>query len=247
MADLDWLIRSVAHRGLHDASKGIVENTPTAFQAALDAGYAIEVDVQEAGDGEPVVFHDPTLDRLTQATGPVINHTSMELKRIAFKDTPDRMQLLTELLEQISDRVPLIIEIKSNWRSRGPFEARIASILKTYRGHVAVMSFDQNAISAIAHHAPDVTRGLIAGPFRNPHYWGHLSAARRFVMRHLLSAFIARPHFIAYDIDGLPACAPFIWRHVLKRPLLTWPVRCEADRQRAEKLADAIIFEGFLP
>lgn len=248
MANLDWLTRrSVAHRGLHDAANGIVENTPTAIQAALDAGYAIEADVQEAGDGEPMVFHDPTLDRLTQATGPVINHTSMELKRIAFKGVPDRMQLLPELLERISGRVPLIIEIKSNWRARGPFEARIASILKKYRGHVAVMSFDHKVIAAIAHHAPDVTRGLIAGPFRNPQFWGHLSPAKRFIMRHLLSTFIARPHFIAYDIDGLPACAPYIWRRILKRPLLTWVVRCEADRQRAEKWADAMIFEGYRP
>jgi len=248
VANLDWLTRfPVAHRGLHDASKGIVENTATAVQAALDAGYAIEVDVQEAGDGEPMVFHDPTLDRLTQATGPVIDYTSMELKRIAFKGVPDRMQVLTELLEQISGRVPLIIEIKSNWRTHGPFEARIASILKKYRGQVAVMSFDHNTIAAIAHHDPGVTRGLIAGPFRNPVYWGHLSPARRFIMRHLLSTFIARPHFIAYDIDGLPACAPYIWRRILRRPLLTWVVRCEAGRQRAEKLADATIFEGFRP
>ena len=247
MAKLDWLTRSVAHRGLHDVRRGIVENTPSAIQAALDAGYAIEVDVQEAGDGEPMVFHDPTLDRLTKETGPVISHTSEELKRIAFKGIQDHMQRLGELLEQISGRVPLIIEIKSDWRTRGPFEARIAGILKPYRGQAAVMSFDPNAIAAMAHHAPLVTRGLVAGPFRNHEYWGHLSAPKRFVMRHLLSASIARAHFIAYDLDGLPACAPYIWRHVFKRSLLTWTVRSEADLQRARKWADAIIFEGFRP
>ena len=247
MADTDWLIRPIAHRGLHDTDQGIVENTPAAIQAALDAGYAIEVDVQEAGDGEPMVFHDPVLDRLTQATGLVAYHTAKELKRIAFKGVPDHMQCLGELLEHISGRVPLIIEIKSDWQTRGPFEARIASILKQYRGHAAVMSFDPNAIAAMAHHAPDVTRGLVAGPFRNPEYWGHLSAMRRFVMRHLLPAVIARPHFIAYDLDGLPACAPYIWKQVLKRPLLTWTVRSEENRKCAEKWADAMIFEGFRP
>jgi len=247
VAGTDWLIRPIAHRGLHDAGKGIVENTPTAIQAALDVGYAIEVDVQEAGDGEPMVFHDPTLERLTKATGPVINYTSMELKGITFKGVQDRMQCLGELLEQVSGRVPLIIEIKSDWQKRGPFEARIATILKPYRGHIAVMSFDPNAMAAMAHHAPDVTWGLVSCPFRNPDYWGHLSAARRFVMRYLLSAFIARPHFIAYDINDLPAFAPTIWRHILKRPLLTWTVRSDENRKRAEKWADAIIFEGFRP
>lgn len=247
MAKLDWLTRSLAHRGLHDAGKGIVENTPSAIQAALDAGYAIEVDVQEAGDGEPMVFHDPTLDRLTKATGPVINHTSDALKRVAFKDTKDKMQHLDELLEQISGRVPLIIEIKSNWRMHGRFEDRLASVLKPYRGHVAVMSFDPNAIAVFAHRAPEITRGLVAGPFRNLKYWGQLSAARRLMMRHLLPALKVRPHFIAYDLDGLPAFAPYVWRRVLNRTLLAWTVRGEEDRQRAEKWADAIIFEGFRP
>lgn len=247
MAKLDWLTRSVAHRGLHDAEKGIVENTPSAIQAALDAGYAIEVDVQEAGDGEPMVFHDHVLDRLTKANGPLNTRTSKELKSIAFKDTGDRMQVLGELLEQISGRVPLIIEIKSNWNTYGPFEARVASILNSYGRHAAVMSFDPKVIAAMAHHAPGVTRGLVAGPFRDLEYWGHLSASKRFVMRHLLSATIARAHFIAYDLDGLPACAPYIWRHVLRRPLLTWTVRSIEDRLRAEKWADGIIFERFRP
>ena len=247
MAKLDWLIRSVAHRGLHDADKGIVENTPSAIQAALDAGYAIEVDVQEAGDGEPMVFHDYVLDKLTKANGPLNTRTSKELKSIAFKGTGDRMQVLGELLEQISGRVPLIIEIKSNWNTYGPFEARVASILNSYGRHAAVMSFDPKVIAAMAHHAPGVTRGLVAGLFRDLEYWGHLSASKRFVMRHLLSANIARAHFIAYDLDGLPACAPYIWRHVLRRPLLTWTVRSIEDRLRAEKWADAIIFERFRP
>lgn len=247
MAKLDWLTRSVAHRGLHDAGKGIVENTPSAIQAALDAGYAIEVDVQEASDGEPMVFHDPTLDHLTKATGPVINNTSVALKRIAFKDTKDKMQHLDELLEQISGRVPLIIEIKSDWGNRGPFEARLASVLKPYRGHVAVMSFDPNAIAVFALHAPGVTRGLVAGSFRNLKYWGQMPAARRLMMRHLLPAFYVRPHFIAYDLDDLPAFAPYVWRRVLNRTLLAWTVRGEEDRQRAQECADAIIFEGFRP
>ncbi len=247
MAKADWLARSFAHRGLHDIANDIVENTPSAFSAALEAGYAIELDVQEAGDGEPMVFHDPVLDRLTKATGPLISRTSAELKRIAFNGTSDRMQHLGELLEQIQGRVPLIIEIKSDWRTRGPFEDRIAGILKSYPGQAAVMSFDPNAIAAFAHHAPQIKRGLVAGPFRNLDYWGHLPAAKRFAMRHLLSAFIARAHFIAYDLDGLPAFAPNIWRRAFNLPLLAWTVRSEVDRQRAEKWADAIIFEGFRP
>ena len=46
MAELYWLQRPIAHRGLHDAAKGIVENSASAVSAAMGAGYAIEVDLQ---------------------------------------------------------------------------------------------------------------------------------------------------------------------------------------------------------
>lgn len=247
MAHLDWLIRPIAHRGLHDAAKGIIENTPSATQAAIDAGYAIEVDVQEAGDGEGMVFHDSVLDRLTEGTGPVNSRPSAELKRIRFKATSDRMQSLPDLLEQISGRVPLVIEIKGDWRTHGPFERYLAELIGAYRGQAAVMSFDPYAIAALAQAAPELPRGLIAGPFRNPLFWGHLTPWKRFYMRNLLSAFIAKPHFVAYDIEALPSAAPWIWRRVLGRPLLTWTVRSDEQRRRAKRVADAMIFEGFRP
>ncbi|MEM8744571.1 MAG: glycerophosphodiester phosphodiesterase family protein, partial [Pseudomonadota bacterium] len=84
MTDLNWLIRPTAHRGLHDATKGIIENTPSAVQAAIDAGYAIEVDIQPASEGQAVVFHDATLDRLTHGAGNVVERTTAQLKRVRF-------------------------------------------------------------------------------------------------------------------------------------------------------------------
>ena len=247
MTDLDWLIWPIAHRGLHDASEGRIENTPSAVQAAIDAGYAVEVDIQPAGDGEAVVFHDAELDRLTRGSGNVSEKSTGELKRVHFKDTSDRMQTLPELLEQVSGQVPLVLEIKSDWKARGLFEKTVARDLQSYRGNVAVMSFDPNSTAAFASTAPNVPRGLVAGSFRDPHYWGHIPPMRRFSMRHLLSGFIAKPHFVAYDIEALPAAAPWVWRKIIQRPLLTWTVRTKAQRARAAKWADAMIFEGFRP
>ena len=59
----------MAHRGLHDAAAGIIENTPSAFAAAIAANYAIECDIQISADGEAMVFHDETLERLTEGSG----------------------------------------------------------------------------------------------------------------------------------------------------------------------------------
>ena len=193
------------------------------------------------------MFHDADLDRLTHGRGPVIAKSVRELQQIRFRDTSDRMQTLPELLEQVAGRVPLIIEIKSDWRARGPFEKTVARHLEGYDGHAAVMSFDPNVTTAFGNAAPGLPRGLVACAFRDPTYWSEVPAMRRFIMRHLLSAFIAKPHFVAYDIEALPAPGPRVWRQILRRPLLTWTVRTTAQRERAARLADAMIFEGFRP
>ena len=62
-----WLTaQPYAHRGLHDSAAGVIENTPSAFRAAFDAGYGIECDVQISADGEAMVHHDFILGRLTR-------------------------------------------------------------------------------------------------------------------------------------------------------------------------------------
>ena len=71
MGELYWLRRPFAHRGLHDATRGVVENSLSAVKAAMGKGYGIEVDLQCAAGGMPVIFHDDTLGRLTEETGPV--------------------------------------------------------------------------------------------------------------------------------------------------------------------------------
>ena len=65
-------------------------------------------------------------------------------------------------------------------------------------------------------------------------------------MRNLLTAAIAWPNFIAYDIEALPALAPLIAR-LFGLPLLTWTVRSPEQRERALRYADAMIFEGIRP
>lgn len=247
MAAPDWLIRPIAHRGLHGGPEGAVENTSSAFRAAMEAGYAIETDVQASADGEAMVFHDTTLERLTRARGAVTARDAAALKKLRFRDTADRMLTLPELLEQIAGRVPLVIEVKSDWAKRGPLEQRIAVCLASYDGPAAVMSFDPHSVAAFAAAAPAIPRGLVAERFKDPRAWPGLPAWRRFAMRHLLSAFIAKPHFIAYDVRALPALAPLAARRSFGWPLLTWTVRTAAERANAARWADAIIFEGFRP
>jgi len=245
--DLNWLKRPIAHRGLHDAGKGVIENTATAFAQALEAGYAIETDLRASGDGEAMVFHDATLDRLTKKTGDVAAHSARELQRISYAQNTDRIQTLAKLLEQVAGAVPLVMEIKTTWTHHGPLEQRIAALLMDYAGPAAVMSFDPLSMAAFAAAAPQIARGLVAEDFHDLKQWSHLTAGQRFSMRHLLSSTVARPQFIAYDINALPALAPQVARRLFGCPLLTWTVRTPEQKSKAERYADAIIFEGFRP
>ena len=94
----DWLTaRPVAHRGLHDIARGIVENMPAAAQAAIDGNFAIECDIQLTSDGEAMVHHDNALGRLTEGSGALLGKTAAELKTIRFKNTPERMMTLGDL------------------------------------------------------------------------------------------------------------------------------------------------------
>ncbi len=126
----DWLIaRPVAHRGLHDAAAGIIENTPSAFAAAIAANYAIECDLQISADGEAMVYHDETLDRLTEGSGRLDAMPAAELKRVPFSATADRMITLGELCDLVAGRPALFVEIKSRFDGDLRLVTRAAEVL----------------------------------------------------------------------------------------------------------------------
>ena len=155
----DWLTeRPIAHRGLHDAAGGVIENSASAVTAAMGKGYAIEVDLQCAAGHMPVVFHDATLDRLTAETGPVAVRDVETLRTISLKGSSDHILSLPDLLERVGGYVPLVLEVKSTWARDGKFEANIARTLEPYAGPVAVMSFDPYAIAAFREAAPNLAR-----------------------------------------------------------------------------------------
>ncbi len=242
---LDWLKRPIAHRGLDE--KGAIENSASAVEAAIAQNYAIEVDLQCSRDGLPVVFHDQSLNRLTAETGLVASRDAAHLCTIPLRGSQDRILSLAGLLALVGGRVPLLLEVKSTWGRDPRYEGNIAEILISYSGRVAVMSFDPNCVAAFRRLSPSLPRGLVSEQFEDRHYWSALTPLRRFAMRHLLTCAIGRPHFIAYDIKALPALAPAIARGLFGLPLLTWTVRSEAEKARAMRYADAMIFEGVVP
>src|SRR5262245_3010555 len=147
MRALSWLIaRPVAHRGLHDAAAGVIENTPSAVSAAVSAGYAIEVDLQITADGEAMVHHDAALGRLTEGDARLDTMSAADLKRVPFKGTADRMLTLADLLDLVGGRVGLILELKSRFDRDLRLARRAAEVVRSYAGPLAAMSFDPHPI-----------------------------------------------------------------------------------------------------
>lgn len=243
-----WLTaRPVAHRGLHDRARGIVENMPAAMTAAIAGNFAIELDIQLSADGEAMVHHDGELGRLTDGTGALRSLTSAELKQVPFKDTAERMMTLGDLCTLTAGRVPLVIEVKSFFDGDRRLVKRMADVLASYRGPVVGMSFDPDQVIALRELAPQLPRGIVAERHYTGEGWPEASPAQRREMTHLRHFFRTRPDFVSYRVDDLPAVAPWITRHIFGLPLLTWTVRTPEQRERTVRYAEQMTFEGFVP
>jgi|SRR5262245_8594272 len=234
--------RPIAHRGLHDETSGVIENTPSAVSAAVCAGYAVEVDLQITADHEAVVYHDAMLGRLTEGEGRLAAMQAADLKRVPFKATADRMMTLGELLDLVAGRVPIFLELKSQFDGDVRLPRRVAQALTNYEGPIAAMSFDPHPMRALRDLAPALPRGIVAERLRSGRTVGS-----RDKLAYLVNGLRGLPQFIAYNVRDLPAAGPLLARSLLGIPLLTWTVRSQADRERAARWADQMIFEGFRP
>jgi glycerophosphoryl diester phosphodiesterase len=239
MSDLAWLTaRPIAHRGYHDMNRTVFENTATAFARAVDAGFAIECDLQFAADGVPVVFHDDTLDRLTPIKGPVRDKLSGELRQLAIGGaanlTRDRIQTLPEMLQQVAGRVPLIIELKGKAGDDDGFAGAVLDALEAYEGSVALMSFDAWLLKDLKALDCPWPVGLTAEGTRPETFFAHEDALRPGL------------DFVSYNVHHLPN--PFIAGLRDKgMPVITWTVRDMAAVAVTRAHADQMTFEGFDP
>ena len=242
--ELGWLTaRPIAHRGLHDKADGIIENSHSAFTAAMTHDYAIECDLQISGDGEAIVFHDEKLDRLTAETGRVDQFSAEHLGQIALSGSADRPQTLQQLLEQVNDTVPLIIELKSHWDESERLAMRACKVLQQYRGRAALMSFDPSVMQAVAKFSPALIRGGVAGLFE-PARWPELPEDLAKDLQTGVAMGRSNPDFMSYSVRALDGSVARQFRATGK-PVICWTVRDRDTARRALRLCDQITFEGF--
>jgi glycerophosphoryl diester phosphodiesterase len=221
-----------AHRGLHGG--GVVENSRAAFRAAIARGHGIELDVQAARDGEAIVFHDATLERLTESTGAVAAHTLIELGKITLKGTDETIPQLPEILSLIMAQVPVLIEIKATGSRVAPLCLSVRRAFEGYRGDAAIMSFNPLVGAWFADNAARIVRGLVVTEENKRGAKG--------IVERWSSMAKAKPDFLAYDVRDLPSKFAAAAR-TRGLPVLTWTVRDAAAERRAFVHADEAIYE----
>lgn len=234
-----WLVdQPIAHRGLHD--KVSPENSISAFQKAIEAGYPIELDVQLIADGTVVVFHDSSLSRLTDNDGYLKFLNKEDLSLLTLKDSKEKIPTFEEVLSFVDGRVPLLVEIKNEGKV-GDLEKKVLEMLKAYKGEFAICSFNPYVLEYFYKHAPEIIRGQSAGFFKGE----KLSFFKRHALKKmLLNNKISHPHFINYEAKRLPNRFVKKYREL---PLIAWTVTSESEYLKVVKYCDNVIFEGFEP
>lgn len=227
----DW---TYAHRGLHGA--GRVENSASAFRAAIASGFGIECDIQRSADDVAMVFHDWDFTRLIGRPENSASLTAAEWRALSYLEGEEPPIALKELLELVEGSVPILIEIKSK---RGYDVERsceaVADCLASYDGLHAVMSFDVRVSRWFRKNGPQTVQGLVMREDDK----GYTQKAWQ---RHL-ALWAAKPEFLAYHVEALPNPMVTALREA-GLPIATWTVSVPELAERAQANADALIAEG---
>jgi glycerophosphoryl diester phosphodiesterase len=246
-----WLVeRPIAHRGLHDALKGVIENTLGAAEAAIAGGFAIECDVQLSSDGEAFVFHDETLDRLTDASGAISAKSSAEIVKIRIKGSNRPPARFDEFLKVVAGRTPVICELKSRVDGDWRVGDRVAALAASYDGPLALKSFDHDLVAYLQLRRPRIRTqdlcpiGIVAEASYDDSIWAFLTAEQKREWTDFERFDRIRPDFLSWNVNDLPHKIPFLMKELHGAPIMAWTVRTAEQREAARKWADQIVFEG---
>ena len=166
----------VAHRG---ASSTHPENTLPSFEAAIALGASvIELDARLTADGVAVVMHDPEVSRTTDGAGLVHELTAERVRalRAGTYEVPAHVPTLREVLEALSGRAAVAIEIK-NIPGEPAYEPDHESIVRAalgdlegtgFEGSALVLSFNPHSIAAAKALAPAVATGFLTPELVDP-------------------------------------------------------------------------------
>ena len=162
-------VKIFAHRG---ASAYAPENTLEAFRLAMEQGAdGIELDVQMTKDGELVVIHDETIDRVSNGNGAVRDYTLEELKQFSvsnhFEQYPDvKIPTLREVLELVKPgTMEINIELKTGIYWYPQIEQKVLELVKEegMEERIIYSSFNHYSVQKIRELSPEAETAYLIG------------------------------------------------------------------------------------
>lgn len=229
------------HRGLWWQHTATPENSLPSFEASIQQGLGIELDVQLTRDGRALVFHDPDLGRMVRREGTVRDLPLKRLKKIAYKDTKVKLSSLEDALKMISGRAPVLVEVKAHHLSsidQTTLEKAVIKAVSSYQGHIAIMSFAVESMGRFKKALPNIPCGLLVpGPIKK-NTEEHIEAVIALAMAHQID-------FLGPKTSILPDFAPRAQKHGF--PMVCWTVRHKEMFGLTKKLGIGPIFESLSP
>ena len=194
-----------------------------------------------------MVFHDYSLERLTEGAGPVAVQTATQLSALPLKGGDEGIPTLSEVLSLVGGSVPLLIELKDQDGAMGPdvgpLEVAVTHALVDYEGPVALMSFNPHSVARMGQLCPAVPRGLVTASY-DPDTWP-LSADVCDHLREIPDYERVGACFISHEMADLtrPRVAAL---KAAGAQILCWTVRSPEQDAEARKIAQNVTFEGYL-
>lgn len=232
-----------AHRGLHDETKP--ENSMAAFQAALENGYGVELDVHLLKDGTLAVVHDSSLKRMTGFDVEVEDLTKADLKKFHLNGTEETIPTFWKVLDLFAGKAPIIVELKVARDNYAELCETACKVLDNYNGPYCIESFDPRCVSWLKKHRPDVIRGQLSSNYFKGN--STLPWLTKFVLTYNLMNHVNRPDFIAYHYGTRNTLSNWLCRYCWKNKMVSWTLRTEEEYYTAIDEGWIPIFEGFRP
>ncbi len=233
-----------AHRGLWNAKRP--ENSLAAIRAAVEKGYGIEFDVHLTKDGALVVHHDDSLKRMT-GQDVIIGKSSLAEVRSCRLPNGEPIPTFDEVLETVSGRIPMIIEVKVENSNHDALAKAVYERMQRYEGPWCLESFSPSAVKWFRRNAPEVIRGQLAFDQAGKGKTVQLFL-RNLGIASMLQNMYSRPDFIAFDAKSVKWHTLSIHLLRLMKPwFVAWTVRSQEDMDKNREHYDLQIFEKFEP
>ncbi|MDD3958544.1 MAG: glycerophosphodiester phosphodiesterase family protein, partial [Candidatus Izemoplasmatales bacterium] len=118
MKNIEWIKTTpIAHRGLHSEDKTTPENSLAAFEAAMNQGYPIELDINILKDDTVIVFHDKDLKRMTGDARMLKDVDYADIQNLKLLKTREKITTLDDVLALVGGKDPLLIELKHHFNA----------------------------------------------------------------------------------------------------------------------------------